>query len=305
MRTAHDPRILHQRFMQECEDGTLKRRSKATLANYLWSYLLLLRLFPISHITQLNEELLREFFRRGDRDRQWSPATIAAHRKNLAPFFSWCVTRGVLGSDPLGQIPQPTIPERLPEFYADEDVERLLYHVDMDARTSLTRTRNKAIVGVMLLAGLRRGEALGLRIHDVDFSEEVVRIRAETAKNRRPRVVTMSRKLTELLRSYVVERGQALPETTAFWISDTTHGRFTAHGLKHLFHRLSQRAGFRVAAHKMRHTFATKFYQGSRDIVSLQQIMGHRKINTTMLYTHVLPENTRASIEQNPVNAYF
>jgi site-specific recombinase XerD len=128
-------------------------------------------------------------------------------------------------------------------------------------------------------------------------------VRVETAKNRQPRVVMMPHRLRQILQEYWQAREKQGIETIWFWIS-TTHKnhRFTKDGLKHLVDRLSARAGFRVKLHKFRHTFATQFYAGSHDIAGLQQILGHKDLNTTMIYAHTIPKHTAASMEKNPLN---
>jgi site-specific recombinase XerD len=295
---------LLERFLGECRDGTLRARSPETIKNYQQTYRQLLAWFPISNIVELNELLLRQFFRRGESDRAWKPGTTASHFKNLAPFIGWCVEQGYLYESPLSRIPEPRIPASLPNFYSDDEVDQILSAAFLSKASLFEKTRNRALLAVLLLAGLRRGELIELKITDIDLSEEVIRVRGETSKARRPRVITMNRKLTFLLRDYFTLRSRRRSFTNVFWIGRQGHA-FTRSGLKHLFIELSKLTGIRVSAHKMRHTFATKFYLGSRDIVSLQQLLGHRKITTTMIYTHVLPENTRVSVEQNPLASLF
>lgn len=233
----------------------------------------------------------------------WKPRTTDSYRKNFAPFLSWCRSTGLLSVDPLLCIPKPLITERLPDFYTDDELAAMMYHIEVHSRTHFERARNRAMLAVLLLAGLRRGELLGLRIADVDFEEEVMRIRPETSKSRRPRVIPMNSRLAEILREYWHARTARKFHATWFWLSSTTGDRFTADGLRSATKLLSRKLGFVVRLHKMRHTFATRFYQGSRDIVSLQTILGHRRITTTMIYTHVLPEQTRPVLEQNPITS--
>lgn len=296
-------REAHDQFLRECQDGTLPRRSPGTIANYRCVFGLLTKWFVLTDVSEFDENVARMFLRRGEERSEWKAASIVSYRKNLSAFVQWCIAKGYLEVDPFRGIPWPQIPTRLPEYYSEEEIDRLLYIVATKSAGDLNAKRDLAIVATQLLTGLRRGELIGLKVTDVDFNQDCIRVRAETTKNRTPRVVMMPHRLRQILEDYWKAREMHNAETQWFWIS-TTHKnhRFTKDGLKHLVDRLSKQAGFRVKLHKFRHTFATQFYAGSHDIAGLQQVLGHKDLNTTMIYAHTLPKHTAASMEKNPLN---
>lgn len=299
-------RQAHKQFIRECQDGTLKRRSGATVAGYENAMRLLLDRFPISDADELTEGVLRQFFKWGEAQRGWKPATTATYRKNLSVFVDWCIKRSfVSGESPLKEIPYPVIPPRIPEFYSEGEIEKILYAVDQSAYSDFERARNMAMFGVLLMAGLRRGELIQLKVSDVNLDTGYIRIRSETAKNRKPRAIGMTIRLKELLTRYWEVREKRGVQTYAFWVSSTRDAAFTKDGLKHLLARLSHRTAIHLKANKFRHTYATEFYRGSQDIVGLSQTMGHKDISTTMIYAHAVPEHTKKSLENNPINNLF
>jgi len=298
-------RVAYNQFILECKNGMLEKRSDRTIQNYSLAFELLLKWFPLRDTVDLDEDLLREFFRRGELKRKWKNSTLVTYRKNLNQFFLWCIKNNYLDNNPLQEIPIPKILGEIPEFYDDEEIEKILYHISMHSYSDLERARNTAMFAVLLMTGVRQGELLNLKISDVDFKSKCIRVRAITAKNREPRVLMMTYRLQEILENYLEERVKNRVDSYFFWISSTYKKGLTIHGWRHITKRLTEEIGFKIKSHKCRHTFATKFYQGSRDIVSLQQILGHRKITTTMIYTQVLPENTKASLEKNPINHIF
>lgn len=300
-----DIRDAHNQFVRECQDGTLKRRAEATIKGYESSFDLLLKLLPITSTAQLNEGIMRQFFKRGEDLRNWLPATVITHRKNLSPFFKWCMRKGYLETDPIKDIPVPPLLKRTPEYYTKEEIDKIMYAVDVCAQTDFERKRNKAIMGVLLMAGLRKGELLALKMSDVSFESNTLRVRAETSKSRSPRVLPLTARLKELLLEYIEARKINGFESYSLWLSTAKGERFTEHGIKHLFNRLSGRLGFKIKAHKCRHTFATHFYDGSLDIVSLQQALGHQEVTTTMVYTHINQKQMAGSMEKNPINTLF
>lgn len=292
--------VAWEQFIQECRDGTLMRRSEKTIVNYQNSLDLLLQLMSLTDLGDLNEAVLRQFIQNGESVRHWSPNTSLTYRKNLQPFTKWCITKGYLPSDPFTNIPRPKLKKRLPEYYSDEQVEKMLYITDMEAKNIFLRKRNLSMLAILMMTGMRKGELLGLRLRDVDFEHNHIRVRAENAKDAADRVVPMHRGLVVCLKEYVDLRNAQYPDFMALWLSD--HGKaFSEHGWNHFVDHLSERVKFPVKTHKFRHTFATNYYRTTRDIIGLQQLLGHSDVTTTMIYAHVMPENLRAAIEANPL----
>lgn len=303
--SAHLIRIAFDAFIEQCMDGTLRRRSRDTIQNYRSTFQRLLTLTGITFLHDATDTRLRGFLRIGAEQYGWMPRTSVSHHKNLRPFFHWCVERGFLARNPMDTVLAPEVLRSLPDFYTDREVQCIVNHIDASFANPFENARNKAMVGTMILTGLRKGELLALRTSDISLEDDVIRVRAETAKNRAPRAIKINSVLRGLLVSYATLRRKRQTHLASFWLSANRASGFTAHGLKHLLNRISRDLGFRVRAHKMRHTFATKFYQGSKDIVSLGQILGHADISTTMIYTHLLPETTAVSMEMNPLNSIF
>lgn len=294
----------HNLFLADCQNGRLRQRSSVTLANYRNAFRVLIKWFPsLREVSSFNEDIARRFLRRGEEQNGWKPASVVAYRKNLGAFIEWCKKHGHLESDPFQNLPWPLLAKGEPQYYVKEEIEKLMWVVSIKASSNLNAKRDQAILAVLLLAGLRRGELISLKITDVDLGEECLRIRAETAKNRSSRTIKMTFRLKEILQDYWKARQEAGIETPWFWISTTyKNHRLTKDGLKHLVDRLSRLTGFRFKPHKCRHTFATEFYEASHDIVGLQAVLGHKDITTTMVYTSVKSDHLAASMEKNPLN---
>ena len=82
---------IHNLFIQECRDGTIQRRSDKTIAKYDIALKLLLRWFPVSEVESITEDLLKQFFRKGEKVRSWKAASVITYRTSLSAFFQWCV----------------------------------------------------------------------------------------------------------------------------------------------------------------------------------------------------------------------
>lgn len=300
-----DIKTLHAQFIRECQLGIIKKRAIKTLISYQGTFNLLLKCFSITRIEQLSKELLIAFFYQGENKRKWQPATVLTHRKNLSGFITWCIYKGYLKHNPLDSIPTPRLIKKLPEYYSDEQIDKILYAVQMKFKLKFVRLRNRAIIATLLLTGLRKKELINLRITDLDFDNLYIRVRSETAKNRSPRVVAISPSLNQVLQEYWQERLKLNIESNNFWVSVTLHKPLTENGFKHMIELISDKIGFRLSMHKCRHTFATNLYKGGKDILAVKDALGHRDITTTMIYTQVIPEHTKIAIESNPLNNLF
>lgn len=292
----------HNQFIRECQNGTLKRKADTTIRNYKETFRLFESRFPGMCTTDLTEGVVRMFFQWGEKHRNWKPWSVMSHRQRLSVFFKWCMLRNFLKQNPLSNIPLPVIPEKFPDSYSEEDVQKVFYTIEMNSYSDFLRIRNRAMFAMILLAGLRKSEVIKLKVGDIDFKDGFIRVRPETAKNRAPRALPMSAKLKELLLAYWNVRESAGIQLFSFWAS-SQHGKtFTEHGWKHLVQKVSNESGVKFQAQKGRRTFATHTYKQSGDIVGLSRLLGHKDIKTTMIYAASMPEHARATIESNSLN---
>lgn len=176
---------------------------------------------------------------------------------------------------------------RLPESLDAEDVAVFL----ADLRTH----RDRAIVLLMLLGGLRAAEVRSLRLADVDVGLRQVKV---TGKGSKQRVVPVDRaffsELTAYLRS---ERPQGLSTTECFVVlrGPTTGQAMTEAGLRRIFRTHRARTGAsRVRPHRLRHTFGTELASAGIDLLVLRELMGHAHAETTAAYVHLAPETVAA-----------
>lgn len=157
-------------------------------------------------------------------------------------------------------------------------------------RNALVRSRNLAIVGLMLYAGLRRGEVVGLKTGDVHASAGWLLIRQGKGKDGgKPRTAYLPPQLREILALYLRDRDAVKPRRThPQLLTMTAENRpVTAVAITRLFLRLSAILGFPVSPHMLRHTYATLLRQvGVADRVSMD-LMGHESLAMLTRYSHV------------------
>jgi integrase/recombinase XerC len=178
-------------------------------------------------------------------------------------------------------------PRRLPESLPLGQVEMFL--------ADLGTSRDRAIVLLMLLGGLRSAEARGLLLHDVDMGRRQVRV---VGKDGRERVVPVDRPFFTELAGYLREErppGCQTPQCFVVLRGPTAGGPMTEAGLRRVFRTHRTRAGTpRVRPHRLRHTYGTELAAAGIDLLALRELMGHASPETTAGYVHVSPERLAA-----------
>jgi integrase/recombinase XerD len=172
-------------------------------------------------------------------------------------------------------------PHKLPVVLSPEEVARLL-----DAAPSL---KYRAALSVAYGAGLRAAEIISLKITDIDSTRMVIRV--EQGKGRKDRYVMLSEHLLALLRAYWKE---ARPQGWLFPGRDPVQP-LTTRQLNRACHFAAQAAGIdkRVSLHTLRHSFATHLLEQKVDIRVIQVLLGHKKLDTTALYSQVATRTIR------------
>ena len=197
-----------------------------------------------------------------------APATIA---RKLAAVRSFL--RFTLGPT---RVPDasltPKRPQRLPEAPKRAEVEELIDSVDGDGALGL---RNRALVELIYSAGLRSAEAVGLDLGDVDFEQELVRVRGKGGKER---IVPLGEEAAYVVARYLREARPELARgaNDALFLSATGR-RLDTSTLRRLVPH----------PHRLRHAFATHLLEGGADLRTIQELLGHSSLSTTQIYSHV------------------
>jgi len=167
--------------------------------------------------------------------------------------------------------------------------------------TAYKLARNLLAALLMLDCGLRVGEVVALRLSDCYFNLKPVQsltVRAKIAKNRQQRIIPVSLRLQTTLRAFYTS-----PLLVADWpltqilIAHQPQGHaITTRTLERIFERHSmQSLGFPVRPHMLRHTFGTKLMKVT-DIRTVQELLGHKHLSSTQIYTHVNDDDKRQAI---------
>jgi len=230
---------------------------------------------------------------------QWgySRATIARRLASLRSFFRFGQREGWTKTNPAKPLRNPRKGRSLPHFLSAEDIGRLLHAPPPDQPSGL---RDRAILETMYSAGLRVGELVSLSDGDLDFAAGVLRVRG---KGRRERLAPIGSYAAAALRQWLHARklhpsGPCGAESPVF--VNKFGRRITTRSVARMLEKYLKITGLdgRTTPHSLRHSFATHLLDRGADIRSVQELLGHKSLVTTQIYTHVSTSALREAYEK-------
>ncbi len=228
---------------------------------------------------------------------EYSPSTISRRLASLRTFFKFCQREEVLDTNPAKFLRNPRSRRKLPHFLTTEDMKRLLESPNPLEHAGL---RDRAILEVMYSGGLRVSELVGLNDGDVDYEEGVMTIRG---KGKKERLALLGPYAAEALMVWQKERNihpsQKLRENTPVFTNKYGR-RITTRSIGRMLEKYLKETGLdiRTSPHTLRHSFATHLLDRGADIRSVQELLGHKSLETTQIYTHISTANLLAIYEK-------
>jgi len=216
-------------------------------------------------------------------------ASRASAISTVRRFFAFLTSHGHLLHDPAQAIPLPRC-ARLPRGILSERQARRLMASPFPG--SVIGKRDRAILELLYGAGIRLGEAVRADVSDLDLREGVLLVRS--GKGRKDRVVPVEGRAAIALGTYLADARPELVKRVEAALFLSRHGaRLSKVGLQAVVKRHGQAIGVHVSPHTLRHTCATHLLRGGADIRHVQELLGHRSLQTTALYTRVAIEDLR------------
>jgi integrase/recombinase XerC len=214
--------------------------------------------------------------------RGYAPSTIARRLASLRSFFRFLRREGIVAADPAAGLRNPKQPKRLPRLLRVDEVIQLLDGVPVETPAGV---RDRAMLETLYGGGLRVSELVGMNVDDLDCENDLVRV---LGKGRRERLCPVGEMAAGWLRRWITLRQPKAPQERAMFLNQRG-GRLTTRSVGRLLQAHLLRAGLVDSAspHTLRHSFATHLLDGGADLRSVQELLGHRNLTTTQIYTHV------------------
>lgn len=257
--------------------------SKGTLYNYtkhLTNFFLAIQKTP----DQVNANDVRVYLFTYQQEREISNRSLDKIRSCLASFYSWMHIEGYIEKNPMLAVNKIKYEKKPRKPCTQTDLEYL--------RMACKTPKQKAILEVLYSTGCRVGELVILKKSDIDWQEKTVHL---FGKGQKHRVSFLNAKAEVALKEYLNSRED---DKEWLFVSDRNpHDQMHASGIQKIMREMAERAGDKinkkVTPHVMRHTTATRMLENKADLASIQAVLGHSNINTTMIYAHNTLENVK------------
>jgi integrase/recombinase XerC len=241
---------------------------------------------------QLTTRLLRAYLA-WQHEQGYAKSTVARRIAALRSWFRFLCRQGVLQANPADGLRGPRQDKKLPHFLSEEDLARLLDTPPADSPLGL---RDRSILEALYSAGLRVGELAGLNLADVDLDSGLMMVRG---KGKRERLALLGPQARDALQVWLGQR-EHLPRRAkaqdALYLNKNGT-RLTTRSVGRLLEKYLAQAGLdpRASPHTLRHSFATHLLDRGADIRSVQELLGHKSLANTQIYTHVTTHRLRDS----------
>ena len=242
---------------------------------------------------QLTSRLLRAYLV-WLHDQGYAKTTMA---RRIAAVRSWCrflCQRGILSANPAEGLRGPRQEKKLPNYLAEDAMARLL---ETPGTESPLAVRDRAILETLYSAGLRVSELTGLDVDDVDMDSGLATVRG---KGKKERLALLGTKALGALKNWLRVREATLSakgKAASAVFLNKNGTRLTTRSVGRLLEKYLAQASLdpRTSPHTLRHSFATHLLDAGADVRSVQELLGHRSLGTTQIYTHVSTQRLRDS----------
>ncbi|MDY7011493.1 MAG: tyrosine recombinase XerC [Planctomycetota bacterium] len=227
----------------------------------------------------------------------YSRSTIARKLASLRSLYKHLVRIGEMETSPAAVVRAPKQLKKLPGCLDEAQVETLLSApadepASRNALEQMISARDKAILETIYSAGLRVSELVGLNVEDMDSSDGTLRIRG---KGRVERIAPLGSPAAAAVAEYLQLRDEVFPparrgaDAAGPMFVNKLGGRISDRSVRRKLDKYIRRAGLagKVSPHTLRHSFATHMLNRGADLRSVQELLGHKSISTTQIYTHL------------------
>ena len=245
-----------------------------------------------------------ETFSANLRDLGICPRSQARILSGIRSFYRYLILDGHLEADPTELLEFPQTDRLLPEVLSIEDIDHLIESIDLSTDEG---QRNRTILEVLYSCGLRVSELCHLKLSDLYLDEGFIKV---DGKGNKQRLVPISPKAIKELKYYFIDRNkiEIKPGFEDFVFISKRKKNISRIMVFHIIKELSEAIGLskNISPHTFRHSFATHLLEGGANLRAIQTMLGHERICTTEIYTHIDKQRLRQEIiEHHPRNRKF
>lgn len=219
-----------------------------------------------------------------------APRSVNRKISTLKSYFKFLIREGAIVENPMMKVVSPKSKKRLPVFIEEDQIESLLNEVKFEE--GFVGERNKLIIELFYVTGIRLSELINIKIRDIDFTNQLIKV---LGKRNKERLIPLSSSMLEGLSNFIKRNQQ-------------NQFLFTNLAGKKLYTKLVYRlvnkyigeisSVNKKSPHILRHTFATHMLNNGADINAIKELLGHANLSATQVYTHNTIEKLKSVYKQ-------
>jgi integrase/recombinase XerC len=230
-------------------------------------------------------------------EQKYAKTTIARRLAATRSFGKYLCRQGVLTLNPAQGLRGPRQDKKLPHFLTLGDIHKLL---SAPQGSNPAGRRDRAMLETLYASGIRVSELVGLDLLALDLIDGVITVRG---KGKKERLALLGPDAVQAIRLWLEDRAALVAETgkdTGAVFLNSKGGRLTARSVGRLLANHLRAAGLdpRTSPHTLRHSFATHMLDAGADIRGVQELLGHKSLATTQVYTHVTTQRLQKSYQK-------
>ena len=242
-----------------------------------------------NNLKEVDYQLLRNYLNVMTK-KEYSSKSISRNLSSLRSFFKYLLKQNIIEQNPMILISNPKEEKRLPKYLNYQEIEKVLNIPDCNTILGL---RNACILEVLYSTGIRVSELVSIKINDIDFYQNRIKI---TGKGNKERYVLFGKRCEDLLKKYIKDSREELNKKNSnYLLLNQNGGNITVRSIENIVDKIVKEASlkFSISPHVLRHTFATHMLDNGADLNSVKELLGHENLNTTSIYTHISNERLR------------
>lgn len=223
----------------------------------------------------------------------YTPTSIARKISSIRSFYNFMVKESLLKENPFRDVELPKREKRLPRIVYTEEIDALIQSIDTS--TPLGK-RNLLLFEFLYGTGVRVSELTQIQMTDIDYSTNLVLIHGKGSKDR---YVPIHDNLIDLIREYIIMVREEFHKRSKTKSNNLflnfKGGPLTERGVRLIINKIIEESGetTKFSPHSLRHSFATHLLDNGADLRSVQELLGHKHITSTQIYTHVSKEKLK------------
>lgn len=252
----------------------------------------------IEMLRSVNLQVLYEYMNYLNRFRNNSASSRARKVASLRSFYKYlCNKANLISENPTAELESVKITKQLPKHFTLDDSVALLQSVE-----NRNSARDYCIFTLFLNCGMRLAELVNINITDIHGDTLVV-----IGKGNKERTIYLNEACLSAIEAYMIVRSQQKPtarDKSALFLSERNQ-RISRRTVQYTVEKYVKKLGLdphKYTTHKLRHTAATLMHQSGVDIRVLQEILGHKQLSTTEIYTHINNDQMRDAVKSNPLS---